>query len=55
MFFNEFDTELKVNDFLLKCVDCGAGEFIINSVEKDGTMDGFDIEMIFAAPRNVRR
>jgi cyclase len=36
-------------EFLHKAVKLGAGEIVINSVEKDGTMSGMDIELIARA------
>lgn len=33
-------------DFLRKAVEAGAGEVVLNSVDRDGTMQGMDLEMI---------
>lgn len=33
-------------DFLSLCVDAGAGEVLLNSVDRDGTMEGMDLELI---------
>jgi imidazole glycerol-phosphate synthase subunit HisF len=33
--------------------DSGAGELIIQSIEKDGTMDGYDIEMIRSVSEHI--
>lgn len=36
-----------------KAEDLGAGEIIINSVDKDGTMEGYDIELVNAVVDSV--
>ena len=36
----------KLKDFLIECVDRGAGEIVINSIEHDGLMKGYDNELI---------
>lgn len=33
-------------DFAIKAQELGAGELIINSIDRDGTMKGFDLELI---------
>ena len=33
-------------DFAVQMQDMGAGELLVNSVDKDGTMEGYDIELI---------
>ena len=35
--------------------ELGAGEILLNSMDADGTQDGFDLEMIRAGPRRGRR
>ncbi len=35
-----------VSDFLARCVEAGAGEVLLNSVDRDGTMEGMDVELI---------
>ena len=32
----------------IRAVDCGAGEILLNNMERDGTMAGYDIELIEA-------
>ncbi len=39
-------TEIKVCDWINKCQDLGAGEFLLTSIDKDGTGEGFDLELI---------
>ncbi len=38
--------EAKAADFLEKCIEVGAGEVLLNSVDRDGTMEGMDLELI---------
>ena len=40
------ETALKLNDYLVDLVDAGAGEIFINSVDRDGTMTGYDLDLI---------
>lgn len=39
-------TELDAMDWVREVQDRGAGELLINSIDADGTRDGFDIELI---------
>jgi len=39
-------TEEEAIDWAKNLEDMGAGEIIINSIEKDGTMEGYDLEVI---------
>ena len=39
-------TSILVADLAKQAMDCGAGEILINSVERDGSGLGFDIELI---------
>lgn len=36
----------KLKDFILELNDIGVGEIVINSIDKDGTMEGYDLELI---------
>lgn len=40
------DTGWLLQDWIVKVVEAGAGEILLTSVELDGTMEGYDIEMI---------
>lgn len=40
------DTGYLLEDWVLKVVAAGAGEILLTSVELDGTMQGYDIEMV---------
>lgn len=39
-------TELDVIDWAKKCVELGAGEILLTSMDKDGTKDGYDLELM---------
>lgn len=40
------NTKLNPVEFAKKMEDCGAGEILINSIDRDGTMIGYDIDLI---------
>jgi imidazoleglycerol phosphate synthase, cyclase subunit len=42
------DTKLDLLDWTKQCLKLGAGEILLTSMDKDGTKDGFDIEMLRA-------
>jgi cyclase len=48
---NEYGLNIGLLDFLKKMEELGAGEFVLNSVDNDGQMNGFDIELIKAAEK----
>lgn len=39
-------TELDVIKWAQKCVELGAGEILLTSMDKDGTKDGYDLELM---------
>jgi cyclase len=41
-------TELDALAWIAQCIDLGAGELLVNSIDADGTRAGFDTEMISA-------
>ncbi len=41
-------TELEAIEWIKRCVDMGAGEVVLNSIDTDGVKKGFDIEMLDA-------
>jgi imidazole glycerol-phosphate synthase subunit HisF len=43
--YNQGITGIKVSEFLRRMEDKGAGEIILNSVDNDGEMNGFDIDL----------
>ena len=46
-------TNLKAFDWCLNCQQRGAGEILLTSMDKDGTKDGFDIEILRKISNNV--
>lgn len=42
------DTGLDAISWIKKCVDLGAGEVVVNSIDTDGVKKGFDIELLKA-------
>lgn len=40
------NTEKKLSDWVVEVERAGAGEVLLTSIERDGTMNGYDIEMI---------
>ena len=46
-------TDLKAFDWCIDCQQRGAGEILLTSMDKDGTKDGFDIEILRKISNNV--
>jgi len=46
-------TDIKAFDWCLDCQQRGAGEILLTSMDKDGTKDGFDIEILRKISNNV--
>lgn len=42
------DTGMEAISWIKRCVDCGAGEVVVNSIDTDGVKKGFDLEMLDA-------
>ena len=42
------NTGIEAIGWIKKCVDLGAGEIVVNSIDTDGVKNGFDIEMLDA-------
>ena len=42
------DTGMEAIGWIKRCVDMGAGEVVVNSIDTDGVKKGFDIEMLRA-------
>lgn len=40
------DTGMEAISWIKKCVDMGAGEVVVNSIDTDGVKNGFDIELL---------
>lgn len=43
---NTLGIDITVQDFVRRMQDLGAGELVVNSVDNDGMMQGFDIELV---------
>ena len=42
------DTGIEAISWIKRCVDMGAGEVVVNSIDTDGVKQGFDLEMLKA-------
>ena len=47
------NTGMEAIEWIRRCVDAGAGEVVVNSVDTDGVKQGFDLEMLDAVCRAV--
>ena len=47
------DTGIEALSWIRKCVDMGAGEVVVNSIDTDGVKGGFDLEMLQAVCESV--
>ena len=47
------DTGMEAVSWIKKCVDLGAGEVVLNSIDTDGVKGGFDLEMLDAVTNAV--
>ncbi len=47
------DTGIEAIGWIKRCVDMGAGEVVVNSIDTDGVKKGFDIEMLKAVREAV--
>ena len=48
------DSELEPAAFARRLVELGAGEIIVNSINRDGTMEGYDLELIRMVAAEVK-
>ena len=46
-------TSLDVVSWVSKCVESGAGEILLTSIDREGTRKGFDLELVKAVSREV--
>jgi imidazole glycerol-phosphate synthase subunit HisF len=49
----KIDTGIKVYDWVKKLESYGAGEILINSIERDGARQGYDLELLNLVSSNV--
>ena len=47
------DTGMEAIGWIKRCVDLGAGEVVVNSIDTDGVKGGFDLEMLEAVSNAV--
>ena len=47
------DTGIEAISWIRECVDMGAGEVVVNSIDTDGVKGGFDLEMLQAVCERV--
>ncbi len=47
------NTGMEAVEWIRRCVDNGAGEVVLNSIDTDGVKNGFDLEMLDAVCRAV--
>lgn len=47
------DTGMEAISWIKRCVELGAGEAVVNSIDTDGVKNGFDIEMLKAVCKAV--
>ena len=47
------NTGMEAIEWIKRCVDSGAGEVVVNSIDTDGVKNGFDIEMLRAVTEAV--
>jgi len=47
------DTGMEALSWIKRCVDMGAGEVVLNSIDTDGVRSGFDLEMLDAVSNIV--
>ncbi len=47
------DTGMEAISWIRRCVDAGAGEVVVNSIDTDGVKGGFDLQMLDAVCRAV--
>ena len=40
------NTGMEALNWIKRCVDMGAGEVVVNSIDTDGVMEGFDLELL---------
>ncbi len=48
------DTGIEAISWIKRCVDMGAGEVVVNSIDTDGVKGGFDIELLREVRKTVK-
>lgn len=52
-FSGKYRTDLNLFDYLRMVIDYGAGEIIITSIDREGTLSGFDLDLYFKVRKIV--
>lgn len=47
------NTGVLMEEWIVQAQEFGAGEIFLNSIDKDGMLDGYDLELIRTASKNV--
>ena len=47
------DTGMEAIEWICRCVDMGAGEVVVNSIDTDGVKNGFDLPLLEAVSQKV--
>ncbi len=47
------NTGMEAIDWICRCVECGAGEVVVNSIDTDGVKKGFDLPLLEAVSNKV--
>jgi imidazole glycerol-phosphate synthase subunit HisF len=50
---SNLETKMSVSDAAISAVDCGAGEIYLNSVDRDGCMGGYDLNLVEEISKSV--
>lgn len=50
---NKLGLDIKLDDFVKTCNDYGAGELVVSSVDNDGIMKGFDVNLYKSFEKNT--
>ena len=45
------ETDLDALEWATRAIELGAGELLVNSIDADGTKEGFDLELILPCAR----
>jgi len=51
---NDLNIDLDLDTFIKQMEDCQVGEFVLNSVDNDGMMSGFNINLVKAASKSTQ-
>jgi len=52
--FGSFDSGVELTDWMRECERLGAGEFLVNAIDRDGKGNGFDVQTLAGASECTR-